>query len=246
VLDCAYAYSSHGTILDLAGPANSAVVGSWPAPPVGEAHHLAEVAPGLVLTSSTPMYLLDGTDDPANPAVLATVEAHSQEFGRPYLIVGGYSPSLPARVDWPLQATDRFALVSMESPFSGDCSESSGTFGTYDTANWEETGTFTLVDEYGLEGNGTYPEGEAPVNFWGCTTYGFEVHPDYGATRMLALTAMEHGIRLLAVDEEGTITERGGFVPVAGASATARWLSDDVVYSIDLHRGIDILTVTRP
>jgi hypothetical protein len=252
VLDCAYAYSSHGTIVDLADPADPQVVGDWTNSVDGNMrnfHDITEVAPGLVLVGSLPVVYLDAGDDPAEPEVLATFEPHSRQYNQPYIIVRGHNPSVPARVDWPVDATDRYVLVSMETPFSGDCQENSGTFGTYDSDGWDdpevEDFEFRLIDEYGMDENGLPSDGAAPTNFWGCSAYAFEISPDYADERLAAVTFMEHGVRLLGIDDDGMISDTGGFVPLGGSVAAARWVTDEVLYSIDLHRGIDILRVQR-
>jgi hypothetical protein len=248
VLECAFAYGSHGTILDLSTPSAPTKVGDWRTAtrPLRNYHHIEEVAPGKVLVGGLPVVYLDAGADPAAPREITRFEPHSRAVAKPYLLVGGHSPSVPARVDWPHKGADDFVLVSMESPFSGSCSQNSGTLATFDARGWQAKvargePAFALVDEYGPEGNGLPTEGRPPANFWGCSSYGFEVHPDYRKTRRVALSAMEHGVRMLTVAAEGSITELGGFVPTGGSSATTRWVTDTVLYSIDLHRGIDVL-----
>ncbi len=54
----------------------------------------------------------------------------------------------------------------------------------------------------------------------------------------------EHGTRLLEVDAAGGIEERGYFLPMDGSAWAAFWISDDVVYTVDYNRGIDVLKVT--
>lgn len=242
VLDCAYLYSSSGTILDLRDPSAPVEIGDWSkvAPPVGM-HAIDEVAPGLVLTGSTPMYYLDARDDPANPEVLATVAVPTTTapaFGI------SKRESKPARVDWPREAQDAFALVTMETPFSGRCSDQSGGLYTFDTRGWRNTGTFRFVDEYQISENGTYTDGAPPYNVFGCSSFGMDARPGYRAgDRQVAVAFLEHGVRLLDVDQRGEITELGGFVPTAGNSSAPVWVADDVLYLIDLQRGIDILRV---
>lgn len=249
VLDCAYAYSATGTIVDLTDPAAPAEVGDWSAAaPYDGWHHIAEVAPGLVLTGTSPMFLLDATEDPSAPTVLAEIEVPVTD---PDLTLSANAHALPARVDWPAQATDRYAIVSMETPFNGPCHERSGANEsgevlTFDTDDWEDTGTFAHVDRFQLAGNGTYTDGNAPYNVFGCSAYGMSTHPDWGdESRLSAVTFFEHGVRLLDVDDEGALHEVGGFIPAAGNSAAVRWLDDDTIAVIDLHRGIDLLGIDR-
>lgn len=259
VLDCAYAYGARGAIIDLRDPSAPVEVGDWTtvAPYEGRlAHAIEEVAPGIVMTGSYPGHVLDAREDPAHPDVLATFR--SQKDGRSAFAIGP-DVAMPAHVEWP-QVTagrsngtrpadaglvaDRFALVSTETPFSGNCAEDSGGFATFDTRGWEETGSFEPADDYRLTTNGTFTDGRPPANVTGCSAYAFAVAPDYGRDdRVVAVAWFEHGLRLLQVGDDGTISELGGFVPHVGSSAQPVWVDDSTVYVVDLERGIDILRV---
>lgn len=259
VLDCAYVYGARGAIIDLRDPSAPVEVGDWTTVAPFEnrlAHAIEEVAPGIVMTGSHPGYVLDAREDPANPDVLATYR--SQDDGRSSFVIGP-DVAMPAQTAWP-QVTagrsagarpadagtvaDRFALVSTETPFSGNCADDSGGFATFDTRGWEETGRFELVDDHRLTTNGTFTDGRPPANAVGCSAFGFDLEPGYGQeTRTAAVAWFEHGVRLLEIDDEGRISEIGGFVPHAGSSAQTVWLDDGIVYVVDLERGIDILRV---
>jgi hypothetical protein len=251
VLDCAYAYSAFGSIVDLRRPEAPAKVGSWKqragVSPRLE-HHIAEVAPGVVLTGGVPMYVLDASD-PEQPRVIASLTPPTTRPGKPQM-----QEAIPARTAWPQHGTDehgsvhdRFLLVSMETPFTGPCGDWAGEVLTFDTEGWRTGGGFRPVGRYQLPRNGTYTDGNPPYNAVGCSAYGLAAHPRYGVDgdRRAAVTFFEHGVRVLAVEADGALAERGGFVPHAGNSATVVWVSDEVLYVIDLQRGIDVLRV-RP
>jgi hypothetical protein len=208
-----------------------------------------EVAPGLVMTGTVPAYLLDARQDPANPRVLAKFTPRTTNPSRPYLIIGIIGPartSLPALVDWPLEATRRWALMSMETPFSGACNDQSGGFITYDTSDYQRRGTFTAVDEYTITTNGSPAEGKAAANVVECGAYAFDTPEDFADSGLVAVGWFEHGVRLLQVDAAGQIAEVGGFVPHGGNSAATLWRNDEIVYVADLYRGVDILRIPRP
>jgi hypothetical protein len=133
----------------------------------------------------------------------------------------------------------------METPFSGDCAEHSGSFLTYDGKDWDEPGftEFTLVDEYRMSDNGTPNEGSAPINFFGCTSYGLDVNPSYKANGLAGTAWFEHGTRVLRVGDDGKIAEVAGFVGHGGNAVRPVWRTDEVLYVIDFHRGIDVLYV---
>jgi len=150
----------------------------------------------------------------------------------------------PAFVDWPGNATDRFALVSTETPFSGPCSERAGSIATYDTRGWRRNHSFKEVDRFQISTpNGVYTEGRSPYNVWGCSAYAFDVAPDFAASRRVAVAWFENGFRLLQLDARGKLQEIGGFVPVGGSTSQPIWLDDSTLYLVDIYRGIDILTV---
>jgi hypothetical protein len=254
VLDCSYAYSASGTILDLRDPTAPEKVADWSeiAPyRDGRLHHVGEVAPGIVLTGSLPMHVLDARQDPTAPTLLATFEPNTDE---PALQVGPTTApnpaanpeTLPARADWPGALQGRIAVVSMETPFTGPCSERSGSLQTFLTPGWRSSGTFQAADSFRLEANGTYTDGAPPYNALGCSSYGMQVHPDFGqGGGRVASAFFEHGVRILDVDAKGRITEAGGFLPAAGNSAAPIWVTDTILYVVDVHRGVDILQVGR-
>ena len=245
VLDCDYVYGATGTILDLSNPTSPAKVGDWTAVKRPRAFHaIEEVAPGVVLTGSNPMLLLDARTDPANPTLLAEFQPKTTKPPKPYLIIGGQPESVPARVAWP--SDSRYVLVSMETPFSGDCGEHSGSFLTYDSQGWNEPGGgFKLAGEYRMTDNGTPNEGNAPVNFFGCSSYGMDVNPSYGKNGLVGTAWFEHGIRVLDVGDDGKLSEVAGFIGHGGNAGRPVWRNDEVLYSIDFNRGIDVLYVSH-
>jgi hypothetical protein len=242
VLRCRYAYGGRGTIVDLRNPSVPQIVGDWTDGLVIERFHaIEEVAPGRVMTGTRPVFYLDGRKDPARPRVVLT---------QPLAEAPGSGPGLasvappPAFVDWPGNATDRFALVSTETPFSGPCSERSGSFATYDTRGWRRRHSFKEVDRFQISTpGGNYTEGRSPYDTWGCSAYAFDVAPDFAASRRVAVAWFENGVRLLGLDDRGKLAELGGFIPVGGSTSQPIWLDDSTLYLVDIYRGLDILTI---
>lgn len=245
VLDCRYAYGAAGAIVDLQDPATPRIAGDWsllvdPAPTARDIHAVEEVAPGLVLTGGKTVHLLDARRNPTTPAVRASTSPPLTEPGFP-----SNPTSLPAHLEWPRSQHRPFALISMETPFGGSCDTTTGGFQTHDTRSWMRTGTFRFVDEYRLPGgaSGTYTDGRAPHHVFGCSAYGFDVAPHYARSGLVAVAWFEDGVRLLQVGTDGRIAERGGFVPLGGSTTIPLWRTEDVLYAIDMHRGIDVLRV---
>jgi hypothetical protein len=228
VFDCKYAYSSTGVIVDLRDPTKPEIVGNWgEGMPSTGAHDVNEVAPGLVLTSSNPIMLLDARKDPTKPELLAV--------GQDDRVTGGIHSN-----GWPNNATDKMFLMSSESNATARCSGSNGAFMTWSAKNYKKTGTFTLLDIYQLE-NGTYQDGAPAVNGLGCSAHWFQAHPKYRNGGLVALGSYEHGTRFVNVSPAGKVGLKGWFVPAAGSTSAAYWLNDEIVYAVDYTRGIDVL-----
>ena len=255
VLDCTFAYGSHGTIVSLADPTAPVAVGDWRtavSPPPTRFHGIDQIAPGLVLTASEPTIFLDARADPAHPQALATVNP-------PVSVAGAVMRrSIPSYAHWPRAAADRFALESIETPFSGPCTEGSGGLVTYDTTGYQTTGTFQIADVFRITQNGTFSDGYPPTNVSGCSAFGLAESPTWSTDRLVAVSWLEHGVRLLRVSSDGSITEVGGFMGHGTQAAFPVWAPQrrtsraqphslllHVLYVADLGRGLDVFRV-RP
>jgi hypothetical protein len=237
VLDCTWAYGNKGRIADLRDPDNPTLSARrWTeataAFGVSGSHDVTEIAPGLVVTSSNPVLLLDLREDPEHPTVLARGKLPDNRFVHGNL--------------WPSGGDDRFLLVGGET--GGNCSsERSGAFMTFDTAGvWADIedgklGEFTFVDEHRVF-TGLYPDGNSPYDQY-CAHW-FTEHPDFADGGLVAMGWYEHGVRFLDVAEDGAITEIGYFLPLGGSTSAAYWVTDEILYTSDYQRGIDILRFT--
>jgi LVIVD repeat len=226
VMDCRWGYGAHGTIVDLRKPAQAKVVGNWGPVLPGQGFDVTEVAPGRVLTASRIMNFFDARRTPTRPRLKAWATTRDNRILH--------------SVRWPLRGTARFLLVQGETPFSGRCNESSGAFMTWDTKRWQRTKQFRLVDEFRVQ-NGMMADGNPPANAFGCTTMWFDDHPKYARTGLVASAFFEHGTRFLHIDEKGKIGQVGHFTPIGGSTIASYWITDKIVYAIDVQRGIDIL-----
>ena len=225
VLDCTWAYTAEGRIVDLRDPSNPKLTRrKWG----GGAHDVTEVAPGLVMASTNPGLLLDARKNPANPKRLAVAPQPKQDrFMHSNL--------------WPRKAKDDFLLMSGE-VFGPSCEDDWAVFITFDARRWRQEKSFQLLDEYRVA-NGLPTDGEAPANTY-CTHW-FDTHPDFRNGGLVSLAWYEHGTRFLDIDSAGKIKEIGWFVPFGGATSAAYWATDEIVYAIDYQRGFDILRFKR-
>ena len=232
ILNCKYSYSSTGTIVDLRDPTKPKIAGDWsksaPKNFTG-AHDVNEVAPGMILTSSFPILLLDARKDPTKPKVVAMGTA--KDFD------GAHSNQ------WPNDGTDDIVLFSDETNATARCTGNNGAFMTWDGSHWKRTGQITLLDTFQLS-SGTGMDGSPPANGLGCSAHWFEEHPTFEDGGLVALGSYEHGTRFIDVSSSGKIKEVGYFMPWAGSTSAAYWMTDELVYAVDYSRGIDILRYT--
>lgn len=231
VLDCRWAYGSRGSIVDLRDPSTPELAGHWVEDmPNSDGFDVTEVAPGVVLTSSRTIRLLDARSNPAQPKLLAS----------------GTTPDnrLIHSNRWPRAGKDRFFLVQGETPFSGRCTENSGAFMTWDTSRWKASRTFRLIDEFRVT-NGTYTDGNPAAGVFGCTVMWFQQHPSFHNGGLVAAGFFEHGTRFLEVSRRGEISQVGYFMPFAGSTIATYWITDEIVYAVDVTRGLDILRFNR-
>ena len=228
ILKCKYGLGSSGTLTDLRNPVKAKVIGNWlKGLPAGGTHDVTEVAPGIVLTSSRPIMLLDFNKDPRHPKLLATSDNDK--------ITGGIHSNT-----WPNEGTDKFFLLSSESNFTGRCSGANGAFMVWDASSWRKTRSFEMTDIYQL-GNGTYTDGSPPATASGCSAHWFQEHPDFNNGGLVALGSYDHGTRFIDVSSSGKIKEVGHFVPYGGQTSAAYWLTPEIVYAVDVTHGVDIL-----
>ncbi|MEA2433008.1 MAG: hypothetical protein QOG54_465 [Actinomycetota bacterium] len=229
ILDCKWLYGSDGAIIDLRDPTKPVLMKEkWgDGMPATGGHDVIEYKPGFAMTSSNPILILD-VRNPIKPKLLAT--SQEQEFIH--------------SAQWPREGKDRWALTSGETWVGGvdsRCDESSAGVSTWDTTGWGKTKTFKKVDTYRMKG-GTYTDGNPVINApFGCSSHWFQQHPNFNNQGLIAAGYYNHGTRFLNVDSKGKISEVGFFLPNAGGTSGAYWITDRLVYAIDYQRGFDIL-----
>jgi hypothetical protein len=70
----------------------------------------------------------------------------------------------------------------------------------------------------------------------------FQEHPTFRNGGLVAISEYEDGVRFLQIGADGSIKEQGFFLSLGSSSSSPKWAGkDDVLYSIDYQRGIDIL-----
>ncbi|MDQ4125205.1 MAG: hypothetical protein M3134_06360 [Actinomycetota bacterium] len=230
ILKCKWAYGSDGNILDLRNPTKPKLMDKkWgDGLPAAGGHDVQEVRPGFVLTSTQPTMLLD-VRNPLEPKMLA----------KGFNVDGRFIHSH----DWPRMGKDKFFIAGGETNNQVRCNERNGALMTWDASKWRKTETFTMIDEYRMV-NGTYVDGSPAVNAVGCSSHWMEAHPDFHNGGLVAAAFFEHGTRFVEVTPKGQLEEIGWFMPHGGSTGASYWITDEIVYSVDYTRGIDILRFT--
>jgi hypothetical protein len=231
LLNCKWLYGSDGNIFDLRNPAKPKLMKEkWgDGMPASGGHDVEEIAPGIVLTASDPMLLLDARKDPRHPKLLAAAQQ-----------MGEFIHS----VQWPNLGKDKFALASGETWTPGvdaRCNSTSAGISTWDGSQAKKTHSLKMIDVW-RPTNGTISDGNPVVNApFGCSSHWFEEHPTFDNGGILAAGFYNHGTRFLRVDKKGKVSQEAWFIPNAGGTSAAYWLTDRIVYAVDYQRGIDVI-----
>ena len=230
ILDCQWVYNSNGQIIDIRDPANPKLAKTkWgDGKPANSAHDVTEVRPGIILTASNPLMLMDARKDPANPKLIAVSEPvpnvnvmHSLRWGR--------------------KGKDPFFVAGSEQNFVARCgAETNGHLMTIDASGWKK-GTLGPVIDRHYETNGTYADGKPAANQGGCSSHWLELHPTFNKGGIVAHARFEHGTRIMRISSKGKISEEGYFMPWAGSTGASYWITKKVVYALDYNRGIDVI-----
>lgn len=222
ILRCQWGYGSDGAIVDLRDPTRPRLVGDW-TENVGlrnGSHDVEEFRDGFVLAASysEPFLLLD-VRRPTSPKILASGPAP-----------GGRGWWYHAAA-WPRRGRDSFVIMEAEGTAAPIMS--------FDARTWRETRSFTQIDSYAVGDDGNYLNGRSPQK--GESSHWFDVHPNFREGGLIAVAWYSHGTRIVRLTKAGKFSEVGYFLPYGGITYAAYWVGDDVIYSIDHTRGIDIL-----
>ena len=242
--DCTWAYASNsgspglakGVIVDLRNPRKPKVLDNPWSDSMGgiNSHDVTEVRPGLVVTSSNPMYVLD-TSDPAKPKAITKTGESAPHTGHNNI--------------WPNGGRDRFLISASETVANGRCemysNDDGKTLQVWDTRGWR-TGGFKPLGTYTL----TNGEGHPPVDalgVQGCSAHWAREHPDFENGGLVAMAAYSHGVRLLEVGSDGELTEVGWFLKDVQGVIDVEWINDRILYVVEDGAGVggfDIIEYT--
>ena len=232
--DCKWAYgssnklASNGIIIDLRNPKKPKLVEPGWRKAIGDtpAHDVTEVRPGLVVTSSTPMFVLD-TTNPAKPEVLTKTDASNPHTGHNNI--------------WPRAGKDRFLLSASEGVNNGRCEmygeEDGKSLQVWDTTNWR-SGGFKEAGIYTLTNGEGHPPADPGWGVQGCSAHWADEHPSFHNGGLVAMSAYSHGVRLLEVSSDGKIKEVGWFLKDVHGAIDQQWITDRILYVVEDGGGI--------
>jgi hypothetical protein len=242
VLDCQYFYGRAGTIIDARGILDGTppkVVGNWiselRAQGVNESscHHIREIRPGILLTACRPF---------------AAISVNAKDGGspeHPKVLYTGAAAKFVHSARWPREGKDNFVLIGGEQNFTGRCERNNSEFSVYSAENvlhHRSTQFEGPLAQVVPAGNGVYADGKPVAGALGCSVHWFQEHPTFKNGGLVAISEYEDGVRFLQIKPGGQIEEQGYFLSLGSSSSSPKWAGkDDVLYSIDYQRGIDIL-----
>lgn len=237
LFDCKWAYGSSsgadsfGIIVDLRNPKKPKLLEEKWSEAIGGviAHDVTEVRPGLVVTSSRPMFVLD-TSDPAAPRVLTKAPDSVTHTGHNNI--------------WPRGGKDRFLISASEGVNNGRCElygADGKTLQVWDTTDWRRgglkpAGTYVLTND----------EGHPPVDalgVQGCSAHWAQAHPDFKDGGLVAMAAYSQGVRLLDIGSDGNPREVAWFLKDVQGAIDVEWVTDRIVYVVEDGGGVGALDV---
>ena len=249
---CKWLYGSSGNIYDARDPANIKNVGEW-SPTGSGGHDLNRDATGLVISDSSPRYVLDPRKNPANPKVIASgmpnekIEPRYQHNNlRPR--AEKWKPRKKGSKGYNSRALrpGELLISNSETNITPTCGDhGGGGIATWSMANFDKGARLKQLHAFSPMSGDYASSGDPAINALGCSGHWF-------TERNNILTAgwYEHGIRFIKVNPtNGKLNQVGFFQPVVTEASAAYWIPGkdgaEYVYSVDYARGIDILKFDR-
>ena len=241
-LDCQYFYGRAGTIIDARGILDGTpprVIGNWISELRAQGvdskscHHIREIRPGVLLTACRPF------------AAISINAADGGSPEHPKVLYTGAAAKFVHSARWPREGKDKFVLIGGEQNFTGRCERNNSEFSVYGASkvlDGESNQFEGPLAQVPPAGNGVYADGKPVAGALGCSVHWFQEHPTFRNGGLVAISEYEDGVRFLQIGSDGSITEQGYFLSLGSSSSSPKWAGkDDVLYSIDYQRGIDIL-----
>jgi hypothetical protein len=272
---CRWAWLTGGRkiwVVDLRDPANPKLVRGFDTPVstgstdfggrgkefAGATHDVERDAEGrLWVTGSGGMAVYDAKD-PAHPRLLAYtgksgIDPKNNDFILHNSIhpsatsyaprAGGHSGGPTRKGEVLLMTEENYTDTNTDDsePVPGGCREQ-GRFETWDVRNYSKGRTPTVLDKWTTEVSGTpYLTGNhAPVTAF-CSSHWFKERQG-----LVADGWYEQGTRILDTRDPAHVRQVGYWLPPNAVTWAAYWVTDNLIYTADVGRGIDVLRITTP
>jgi hypothetical protein len=178
-------------------------------------------------------------------AAISVNAADGGSPAHPKVLYTGEAAKFVHSARWPRSGRDKFVLIGGEQNFTGRCERNNSEFSVYGAGNvlkGRSTQFEGPISQVPPAGNGVYADGKPVAGALGCSVHWFQEHKSFKNGGLVAISEYEDGVRFLQITKAGKITEQGYFLSLGSSSSSPKWAGkDDVLYSIDYQRGIDIL-----
>ena len=243
VLDCQYFYGRAGTIIDARGVLDGQRADGRRqldrrdrrrrASTEKSCHHIREIRPGVLLTACQPF------------AAISVNAADGGSPEHPKVLYTGEAAKFVHSARWPRSGTRPVRAHRRRGELHGPLRANNSEFSVYGAARvlkGRSTQFEGPIAQVPPAGNGVYADGKPVAGALGCSVHWFQEHASFRNGGLVAISEYEDGVRFLQVAKTGQITEQGYFLSLGSSSSSPKWAGkDDVLYSIDYQRGIDIL-----
>jgi hypothetical protein len=268
---CKWAWITGGRkiwVVDLRDPANPKLVRGFDTPAstgstdfggrgkkyAGATHDVERDAQGrLWVTGSGGMAAYDVSRDPAHPRMLAyTGKGGIAENTNQFILhnsihpdAASYKPHGGARRDGDvvLVTEENYTDTNTDDaePVPGMCNEQ-GKFETWDVRNYSKGRTPAVIDKWTSEvSSAPFLTGNhAPATVF-CSSHWFTER-----NGLVANGWYEQGTRFLDVRDPANVRQVGYWAAPNAVTWGAYWVTDSIVYTADVGRGLDVLRITRP
>ena len=267
---CSWVYLTGGLdvyVADLREPASPKLVGKFTTPTsagssgfgtkgklrTGAVHEADRDDAGRVwLTGSGGIAVYDVSKNPAKPTLLATsgkagtdpkvndfIEHNSKHpDARSYSARGPRSAGGPLRAGELLLATEEDYT---DTKYPGSACKGQGKFQTWDVRDHTKGRTFTLLDQWHTELAAAKDVGgiKAPVSAM-CSSHWFNYRKG-----LVADAWYEQGLRVLDVSNPKKIRQVGYYMAPNSLTWAGYWVTDSIIYTADVGRGIDVIKIDR-
>lgn len=263
---CRWAWLTGGRkiwVVDLRDPANPKLVRGFDTPVstgstdfgghgvryAGATHDVERDAQGrLWVTGSGGMAVYDVSRSPAHPRMLAyTGKAGIDPKNNDFILHNSIHPDAAAyhphaglrRAGDVLLMTEENYTDTDGKQTPGSC-HAQGRFETWDVRNYSRGHTPSVIDKWTTEvASAPYlSQNHAPVTVF-CSSHWFKERHGWVADGWY-----EQGTRILDVRDPAHIRQVGYWLPPNAVTWAAYWVTDTIVYTADIGRGLDVLRIS--